>query len=319
MSCYHPFLGIPSDDINPSGKRSIKVLGKYDPEAKKIDPRAIPIPCGRCVGCRLDYSRSWADRMMLELDHSKKAVFVTLTYNNENVIPTMFDENDVSVSFTLDKRDLQLFMKRLRSRKEFENREIRFYASGEYGSKTFRPHYHAIIFGIELADFAPLKYLGTNELKQGYYTSSLLEDIWSKGFVVVTEVSWQTCAYVARYVMKKINSPTNCFEAYLNAEPEFSLMSRRPGIGAYYMQEHDDWKDKAAYYIDGVEIRMPRYFLKKLALTDPERYDKLVQDKIDFANDRIFLKMQNTDLSYIEMLEAEEDEKLLKTKILKRN
>ena len=102
----------------------------------RYHPKDIAIPCGGCHECRLSKSREWADRMMLELDHSKTAIFATLTYSPDFVPISMLDDNDECI-FTLDKRDVQLFLKRLRKR--FEPREIRYFLSGEYGDTTQRP------------------------------------------------------------------------------------------------------------------------------------------------------------------------------------
>lgn len=139
MSCYHPWLGVPDYDCLEDGKRTYKLTSPYDPTLKQMYPGSIAIPCGHCIGCRLDYSRSWADRMMLELDHTKKAIFITLTYNNDHV-PFTADENTGEFGvLSLDKTDLQKFFKRLRKR--YSDKEIRFYAAGEYGSNTQRPQY----------------------------------------------------------------------------------------------------------------------------------------------------------------------------------
>ena len=111
----------------------------------------IPVPCRTCLGCRIDYSREWANRMCLEMLCSGQACFITLTYNNSS-LPLTKD-----LIPTLCKRDWQLFMKRLR--KAFPDRKLRFYMCGEYGSHTLRPHYHAIIFGLDIFAFPDLKYL----------------------------------------------------------------------------------------------------------------------------------------------------------------
>ena len=112
MSCYSPLLGVPVEFENGVVKR-YQIQGRYDPIAKeRIDPRCIKIPCGHCLGCRLDYSRQWADRMILELDHTGKGCFLTLTYNDENV-PRVFDDDEY-YGLTLSKKDCQDFMKRLR-------------------------------------------------------------------------------------------------------------------------------------------------------------------------------------------------------------
>ena len=159
MSCYHPLIGIPvKGETTVNGKQKYWIRKREDSAdfQKELDLNEhILIPCGHCIGCRLDYSRSWADRMMLELETAKKGLFITLTYNNENAHWSEFDEFGIPVYATLDKRDCQLFMKRLRKR--FQNLSIRFYLAGEYGEITLRPHYHAILFGIGLCDIFDLE------------------------------------------------------------------------------------------------------------------------------------------------------------------
>lgn len=319
LSCYHPFLGLPDyeADLSSTGKYRYKILSNFDPIALVDEPLAIKVPCGKCLGCRLDYSRQWADRMMLELQHTGKAIFVTLTYNNEN-IPTVVDDFDLPVAYTLDKDDWQRFMKRLRARSKFVGRELRFYACGEYGSHTRRPHMHAIIFGLSLEDFPDRKVKGYNELRQTYYVSKEFEGIWQKGFTLITDVSWQTCAYVSRYVMKKAFADDIGYAQL----PEFSLMSRRPGIGAYYLADHPDVFEKDSIYLSSsagsVKVRVPKYFLNKLKERDPDSYDSIMREKKEFMHDRDFLKMQQTDLSYVEQLELEEERLLDKVDILSK-
>lgn len=321
MSCYHPLLGIPNyDHLSDEGKRIFDIIpgGNYSPEFKKIYPGAVSIPCGHCIGCRLDYSRSWADRMMLELDHHKgKAIFVTLTYDNEHVPITYDDYGEVGY-FSLWKPDLQKFFKRLR--KAFPDKEIRYYAAGEYGSTTFRPHYHAIIFGLSLEDFPDLRQRGLNDLKQAHYESMVFQRIWNQGFCLLAAVSWQTCAYVSRYVQKKVFAAELPIQDLYDCEPEFSLMSRRPGIGAPYMADHPDMFDQSNIYVRGHDkpISIPKYFLTKLELTDPELADKIKKQRADFVRDKELLKMQQTELSFIEQLEVEENNKLLRTQALRR-
>lgn len=317
MSCFHPFLGRPDRraGLNPEGKYRYQIYGWYDPSIAQ--PQDIKIPCGKCIGCRLDYSRQWADRMMLELDHSKKAIFATLTYNNENV-PMVVDDYDCPLGLTLWKPDLQDFMKRLRSRLKFEGREIRFYGSGEYGSHTRRPHYHLIIFGVCLEDFGDRVPKGQNELGQNYYISEEFSGIWSKGFTLITAVSWNTFAYVSRYVMKKAYAD----DVQEFQVPEFSLMSRRPGLGAYYFDEHPDCVDFSSIYLrskDGsVKVGIPKYFLNKLKQFDSEKYDQIMLARKEFASDAQMLELSKTDLSFLEYIEVKEQECLDRVDILRK-
>lgn len=298
-------------------KKIMKFRGRYDPEVVKDNSFYIKVPCGKCLGCKLDYSRQWADRMILELaDYNGKGLFCTLTYNPEHLPPDS----------ELCKRDLQLFFKRLR--RHWPYVRIRYYASGEYGRRTLRPHYHAIIFGLSLEDLPDRRKVGTNELGQDYFTSQEFCDRWSDqekrplGFVCLSDVSYKTCAYVARYCAKKAFSPSSQGKKV----KEFAVMSRDPGIGKNYFDVHKDEifpKDgpvKSRFYLSdsegSVRVSLPPYFLKQLKLTDPELYDKITLERGQFSLDRDLLKLQSTELDFIEMSEVEYNELLNKTKIL---
>lgn len=327
MPCYHPLIAIPTGNLRKNGKQYLRIekLEKSDDVKKIKESGSYIIPCGHCIGCRLDYSRSWADRMMLELEDTKKAVFLTLTYNNENL--TILTDNETGVDVpTLNKRDCQLFMKRLR--KEYGEFKLRFFLAGEYGDKTKRPHYHCIIFGLSLGDIGDIVYFGKNELGDNYYISKKLERIWNKGFVLAADVSWKTCAYVARYVTKKVNGllydelygssgRVNCF----------SLMSRKPGIGALYLEKHPDCLDFNSINLStsegGLEIRIPKYYYKQLnrensILYDPVKYDSISEQRKKYASDSMMLKLSQTDLSLVEYLENLEINKYAKIQYLHR-
>ena len=150
MSCYRPNIMIPTGSVNlETGKPVYRFKSRKDLSNDEIVNSSaygyVIVPCGKCLGCRLDYSRNWADRMMLELETSKKAIFVTLTYDEDSV-PVQLDDNGVCLGYTFDIRDWQKFMKLLRKR--FRDRKLRFYTGFEYGPLHGRPHMHSIIFGI---------------------------------------------------------------------------------------------------------------------------------------------------------------------------
>ena len=328
MSCYHPFLALPDYDspLSENGRHVYKLQGSFSPKYKELYPDAIKVPCGKCLGCRLDYSRTWADRMMYELKSNDGiGCFLTLTYDNENV-PFHYFDRDTGEVFdglesdnldsvqTLRKRDVQLFMKRLR--KMFPERKIRFYACGEYGSKTKRPHYHLIIFGCSVYDFHDRRVVGKNELGDNFFSSDSLALRWPAGFHVLADVSYKTCAYVARYVTKKIYGDTVPY----GADQEFVLMSRRPGLGSFYYEDHPDCVERSKIFLNdsngSVQVSVPRYFKKKFSLTNPEAYENMIKERSEFSNDRELLRLKKTDLSYIDQLEVDENEKISKTKIL---
>lgn len=306
MSCYRPLLG--KFQGYEEGKAQYKILPCSGIPAEYPD---INVPCGHCVGCRLDKSRQWADRMMLELDHSKTAIFVTLTYDPLNV-PVACSLDDGSVLFTLNKRDVQLFMKRLR--RSFDGREIRFYLAGEYGSQTHRPHYHAILFGLSLSDFPDIKPVSKNSFGQFLYSSQKMYEIWKLGNVALAEVSWQTCAYVARYCVKKLSDDVSreTFDSF-GVQPEFSLMSRKPGIAGYYALEHPELIERSKQYFsdsNGVTPRTscqtPKFVFDKLQLTNPELYDTIKKQRQAYARDKELIALSRTDLDFYEYNQVKE-------------
>ena len=233
MSCYYPLKAFVLGKNPENGKNIIKVVSKsFDGnEYSNAGYKQIGIPCGNCIGCRLDYSRTWADRMLAEASKYKNNIFLTLTYDDEHLPPM----KDGSCIHSLRKKDAQLFMKRLR--KALYPEKIRFFCAGEYGSLSMRPHMHLILFNCSLPD---LKLLRENELKQPYFVSETISKLWTYGFHIIANVTWETCAYVARYVVKKQKgNNSDVYEKY-NFEPEFSTMSRRPGIGFDWYDEHKE-------------------------------------------------------------------------------
>lgn len=254
MACFTPnvieFHALPTGGI---GSRFLGGAAFYTSGELYYDSpvdRRILVPCGRCAGCRMDKARNWADRMLIELrDMEYKAIFVTLTYDNKHV-PKVREFDDWTMyargfkdDLTLSVRDCQLFFKRLR--KAFPGRKIRYFLAGEYGPKTRRPHYHAIIYGLTLADFGDLQHLQDNDLGQPLFKSDRFAKIWGNGFTSLAVVNWNTCAYVARYTMKKMYKDDGS-DGYVQGQlPEFCIQSRRPGIGLLHAEEMLAKGDKA--------------------------------------------------------------------------
>lgn len=361
MSCYHPLSGIPIG-INPeTGKMNYKIVSynenlykeKYDMRKVIInnqeieyDGNCITIPCGKCRGCRLDYSRQWANRLMCELEYHDSAYFVTLTYNPKYVPKAYYADPETGEAkeiYTLCKRDVQLFMKRLR--KAFPDDHIRFYLCGEYGSETYRPHYHLIIFGLHLTDGYPWRWNREDGQNFVYYRSPSLERCWSKkceesttpltqmskvgnlyepiGNVEYSEVTWATCAYTARYVTKKLNGDAAKFYETFNLVPPFSLMSRKPGIGRQYYEDHPDMFEREYLNLStpkgGLKFRPPRYYEKLFELDHPDEAKQRKDVKKAMAESAKALKLSQTELSYLDMLAVAEEIKIKRTDKLKRS
>lgn len=289
------------------------------------------VPCGQCLGCRLDYARQWANRLMLELEYHDSAYFVTLTYDEEHVPVHMYDDpatGEVFDSLSLEPRDVELFLKRLR--KKFKDDSIRYYIAGEYGENTFRPHYHAIIFGLYLSDLVPYK-----RSTQGfqYFTSESLTRVWSVkeskgsyaplGIVVVAPVTWETCAYTARYVTKKLTGPQAEFYQAHNLVPEFAHMSRNPGIASQWYKDHPGCAAEDFLFLKtdkgGRKFRPPKYFRSLFELEDPEMAAELKERRRRLAEEAQAAELRGTNLTYLEYLAVKEANLKARTKSLLRS
>lgn len=332
-------------EIRPNGKIEKCYDNKF---VNKAITSFIEIPCGKCLECKLEYSKQWANRCMLEASQFKNNCFVTLTYNDQNVpisdFPIEYDLNtgeplDYDKAQTLRKKDLQKFIKNLRSSLnripgkldskgnpiyykvgDPEYKKIRYFASGEYGSKSKRPHYHLIIFNWIPDD---LIQVGQNFNGDTYYKSPYLESLWPYGFNLVANVTWETCAYVSRYVAKKLSVLSdNDIYKNLCIEPEFVLMSRRPGIGKTWYNSHNVcYATFLNQYITtpngSRKIGPNRYFDKILDQEDPERLCEIKKKRKEFAYYRKKQELSNTSLDYENYLQVKEENLLNKTKILK--
>lgn len=332
MSCYHPIYAV-RIGIKENGKADLKMLG-YTPDDRETYvtwhnhqyPRSalVPLPCGQCVGCRIDYSRQWANRCMLELGYHDSAWFCTFTYDDEHVPRTYYPDPDTGEAIpalTLQKRDFQLLMKRIR--KKFENDKIRFFMSGEYGSSTFRPHYHAILFGLHLDDLIPYKTVKEADQYYTYYNSPSLQECWPYGYVVVGEVTWESCAYTARYVMKKLKGKEAVFYESHNIQPEFTLMSRKPGIARQYYDDHPGLYDFDFINVStpkgGKRFRPPRYYDKLFEIDNPEEFKVLKEKRADLARKSQEAKLKATSLQSAELMQVQEDKLSNRLKSLRRN
>lgn len=335
LSCFHPLRALIYEKDcygKPLEKKVVRFLKPCDRDAEKYwnSEEVVFLPCGQCIGCRLQRSRQWANRLMLELEYHQSAYFVTLTYNDKHVPVSYYSDPDTGEAFpamTLRMKDIQLFMKRLRKRFG----KVRYYACGEYGPETMRPHYHLIIFGLKLDD---LVFKGKNEMGDLFYTSQKLEETWSEriapvqygytncltadkedfydclGFVSVSEVTWNTCAYVARYVTTKLTGKMSSFYDVFNIEPPFSLMSRKPGIARQWYEDHPDCYDYEYISIStpkgGRKFRPPRYFDKLYDEEHKEEMKKIKEMRKRMAMEAVKAKLFQSSLSVDEILAAEE-------------
>lgn len=253
MPCYNPLHGWKARSPSDNGGRAIV----FNPKKGFID-MPMTVPCGQCIGCRLERSRQWAMRCVHEAQLHDDNCFITLTYNDEHLPKNK----------SLVKDDFQKFMKRFR--KHIAPQKARFFHCGEYGTLNKRPHYHAIIFGFDFPDRVLFSTRGNVRV----YTSEILAKLWGKGFVTVGDVTFESAAYVARYILKKVTGRPAA-DYYNGRLPEYVTMSRRPGVAAgwFYRFWSDIWPvDGTGDYVimRGKKLRPPKFYDEKLRAELPD-------------------------------------------------
>ncbi|WNK12809.1 MAG: replication initiator protein [Microvirus sp.] len=252
---------------------------------KRHDVRKeIQLPCGQCIGCRLERSRVWAARCMHEAQMHEENAFITLTYNEENL-----------PSRSLQHREWQLFVKRLRksllparraglpaTSSPLLGKKISYYMAGEYGAIHRRPHFHACIFGWSPNDKI---YWRTTGSKSRLYTSLQLENLWRKGFTSVGDVNFESAAYIARYIIDKKTGP-GAWKYYehiddatgeiTNLLPEYNKMSLRPAIGKNWLDTYsNDAYPNGEILIRKRKTKTPKYYDKLYKKWEPELYEEM--------------------------------------------
>jgi len=241
-----------------------------------MDSKEITLPCSNCIGCRLERSRQWALRLVHEKKFHEKTSFITLTYSDEKL-----PQNG-----SLDVAHFQLFMKKLR---KSEPNLIRFFHAGEYGEKFGRPHYHAIIFGQDFKQGLDKSSITKNPRGDLTWTHPRLDALWGNGIARIGEVTFESCAYVARYVTKKVNGKLakdhyqRVCEAtgeIFSLKPEYCTMSRRPGIGKqHFVEYHTDIYPSDECISRGFPSKPPRFYDKQLEKIDPLTYLKIKEQR----------------------------------------
>lgn len=272
-----------------------------------VELREQRVRCGKCVGCRLDGAKAWAIRCAHEKALHSRSCFVTMTY-----APEFLPAGGV-----LCKRHHQLFLKRVR--RSIEPESLRFFLCGEYGDNGGRPHYHALLFGV---DFPDKVYWCRSPSGEPLYVSDTLQQLWGMGQCLIGEITESSAAYVARYALKKAGADKRGRVDTETGElvPEYVQMSlgRYPGggIGGPWLRRFFD----DVYPLDkidspGVRGRPPRYYDKCAELGNPALVAAVKEKRVAAARAR---EAKGFYRGSVPSLEAERVIKLAKLKLLKR-
>lgn len=293
MPCYFPLSAM--QPLNPPGSRPIFIdkIKQSTLDLTKYKP--LNLPCGQCIGCRLEYSRQWAIRMQHEASTFEQNCFLTLTYDDDH-LPT---ENGKAV---LVKTHLQNFMKYLR--RDY-GEGIRFYGAGEYGLTCYkcglssllctcrsflpdlgRSHYHVCLFNHRFTDETVV---GLSATGFPVLESPSLNRLWGKGITATSDFTFETAAYCARYVTKKITGD-KAAQHYESRPREFAIMSRRPGLGRRWY----DMYAESVYQNDMIVIR------NNLITRPPKYYDYLYEQSAPLDLEVLRERRQQYALKHIE-------------------
>lgn len=235
---------------------------------KKFPLGFMYVPCGKCLPCRIARSREWSLRCMHEFTSWNDACFVTFTYDDANL----------PANSTLVLSDFQNFWKRLR--KLLGKRKIRYYGCGEYGERSDRPHYHAVIFGLSVEDAHTL--IGLSSDSRFQYLNK--ERTWNKGFIFVGTVTYDSIRYVTQYIDKKYSKEMNEHVYYSqNRIPPFQVCSI--GIGKQFCDKEGERMKKDLFTsYKGVKYSIPRYYRKRLKMPSEVFRDKAIETTLERYN-----------------------------------
>jgi hypothetical protein len=261
MQCYTPMTAYRDSDN--------QIIFSYKPNVIS----ELKLPCGQCIGCRLNHAENWAIRMVHEAQMHEENSFITLTY----------DENNLPENESLHYPDVTRFLKRLRkalSKTPYKGK-IKYYRVGEYGDENSRPHYHIILFGFDFT--YKIRYKGLENEKihwrsngdRKYYISSFLNALWDRGHAELGDVDYATCMYVAKYVTKKVTGKEK--EAhYGDKEPEKAAMSKKEPIGHSWLKKFSsDVYNTDSVILDAKRFRVPKSYDTWLEKNDPALYDEI--------------------------------------------
>lgn len=203
------------------------------------------VPCNKCIACRLARSREWYIRLFHESTYYNSGVFLTLTYDNEN-LPS---------NLQLSKTDAQNFIKRLRY--HHKNTDFKYFLSAEYGDKVGRPHYHIIILGLSIADQKYANFYNKGQSVK-ILTDGKIHQSWKKGNVEIATIDEHRIKYVTKYVLKKLYGKAAQED---NRQQPFALSSTKIG----YRFALDNWeqlRNNLHVMCFGRKHALPRYYVK---------------------------------------------------------
>lgn len=276
MPCYHPISAYRA----PGGEIKFSRPGAF------VD-RPLTLACGQCIGCRLERSRQWAVRIMHEAQMHERNSFITLTYDKDH-LPA-----DGSLNVKHYQNFTKAFRRHLVAVDELQpkkpKQELKYFHCGEYGDLNARPHYHSAILGQNfIHDRIPQK---TTEAGFTLYTSETLSALWPHGLHRIGDLSFESAAYVARYILKKVTG-SRADDHYAHKidldtgevhyrKAEYTTMSRNPGLGKSFFDKYFEeiYRDDEII-VNGKPGRPPKYYDQLMEKKDADLMTKIKQKRV---------------------------------------
>lgn len=262
MGCHHPLTAFKAGGTIRFKKPEPGTFSEY---------AELQLSCRQCLGCRIDRENEWSVRLMHEASMHEPHTnhFITLTYNDQNL---PWDNS-------LDHSHFQKFIRSLRKK---TGAKLRFFVAGEYGEQESRPHYHAVIFGLELKD---LRQVGKRS-----YRSKFLEETWGKGIVDIGDkVTKAACRYIAGYMLKDSTGqwkvdwqwPNRITGEMMPRQKPYARMSTRPGIAKQWFEKYKTDVFPNDYVVmEGKKVATPAYYRRMLKEVDPDCFAKVMQQRL---------------------------------------
>jgi hypothetical protein len=272
-------------EVLPNGK----LFPHFTPESSRgCEGYPGYLPCKQCIGCRLANSRDWGLRCLHEAKMHEENSFVTLTFDDEHLAK-------MCPGGSLVKKHVSDFVRSLRDKMQYQDADyrVRYFACGEYGGVNSRPHYHFCLFGFDWPD---KKFWCKSRNGELYYRSPLLEEFWPFGHSVIGELTFQSAAYVARYCTKKITGK-KAASHYRGRQPDFALMSNKPGLGTSFFMKFGpgDIIPHGYCLLNGCKVPLPEHYDTLWERMDPDgfaqvkiaRREKAIEFSEEFSHDRL--------------------------------
>lgn len=242
------------------------------------EEETIQVRCGKCIECNIQRIKEWTNRLYLEQISHDESCFITLTFSNDLITNNTDKEVNplMAIDLKYSKRYFQLFLKRLRKYiYKTENKFIKYYHIGEYGSRNQRAHHHIIIFGWKPKD---MRQMEVSKSGKEQFFSQTINDIWKLGRISVQNTNINNIKYICKYTTEKINN-TNRYNT--NFAKPYQTFSNRGELGDLMLYKNAvNLIDNNGFTLDGQKFTLSTRQIKKIIDFNKNDYSHTKESKV---------------------------------------